>query len=157
MSLETQLQENTAAIIALTAAILKQNTGIKADTVVGSVTDAPVSAPVTQTAPAKKVEPTSPVMTEKAGGATYPSFIEGGWTDEAMINGGYMTLGEATEVLTADQLNTVLVAKAGEMGDQGAAISNILQTSFGGRGVSQLLPAEMISLRDQVSVLVAGA
>ena len=34
MSLETQLQENTAAIIALTAAILKQNTTVKVDAVV---------------------------------------------------------------------------------------------------------------------------
>lgn len=35
-------------------------------------------------------EPAAPVMTTKAGGATYESFIEGGWTEKQILDNGYM-------------------------------------------------------------------
>lgn len=49
-------------------------------------------APVPPTAPTPPPAAPSIVhqMTDKAAGATYESFIAGGWTDEAMIAGGYM-------------------------------------------------------------------
>ena len=46
---------------------------------------APVAAPTPAAAPVK-------VMTEKAGGATYEQFVAQNWTDEMMIEQGYMVI-----------------------------------------------------------------
>lgn len=53
------------------------------------VPPAPPAAPVPAAAPAK-------VMTAKAGGATYESFIANNWTDVMLVEHGYMTIGGIT-------------------------------------------------------------
>lgn len=53
------------------------------------VPPAPPAAPVPAAAPAK-------VMTAKANGATYESFITNGWTDVMLVEHGYMTIGGIT-------------------------------------------------------------
>jgi len=57
----------------------------------GAQTFAPPVAPAPPAAPAAPpAAPAGPQMTAKAGGATYESFKKSGWTDEAMIQQGYM-------------------------------------------------------------------
>ncbi len=45
--------------------------------------------------------PAAPVMTAKANGATYESFIDAGWTKEKMVEGGYMEAPVATSTVPA--------------------------------------------------------
>lgn len=60
-----------------------------------TVTTAP-PPPVTEVpAPPAAVVEQVKVMTEKAGAATYETFIEQGWTDETLIEQGYMTISDA--------------------------------------------------------------
>lgn len=55
-----------------------------------AVESAPAVAAVPAPAPAPAPAAAAPVMTAKAGGASYESFIERGWTDAQMIEHGYM-------------------------------------------------------------------
>jgi hypothetical protein len=48
------------------------------------------TAPPPPAAPAAPAAPPAKVMTAKANGATYESFIAGGWTDESMRANGYL-------------------------------------------------------------------
>lgn len=65
----------------------------KAPTPAASVPAATTAAPAPWKAPAAAqpwAKPAEPVMTEKAGGATYQAHIDLGWTDEALIAEGLM-------------------------------------------------------------------
>jgi len=49
-----------------------------------------MAPPVAPAAPVPPAAPAGPVMTAKAAGASYQSFIDGGWTPDAMRANGYM-------------------------------------------------------------------
>lgn len=51
------------------------------------------AAPMPPPAPPAPIVPAGPIMTAKAGGATYESFKSQGWSDEQMIRDGYMLPG----------------------------------------------------------------
>lgn len=65
-------------------------TGGSSDQAPPPVESAPAAAAVPAPAPAPAPASAAPVMTAKAGGASYESFVERGWTDAQMIEHGYM-------------------------------------------------------------------
>ena len=60
--------------------------------VVATPTPTPTPAPAPAPAPAPVVVAPVKTMTAKANGATYEAFIANGWSDDKMIEGGYMEL-----------------------------------------------------------------
>ncbi len=80
-------------------AVRNELLGVPVDTPAVPGTE-PTTSDVPPPPPAAPPVPAAPValvMTEKAAGATYESFIEQNWTDEMMIEQGYATRGEGVE------------------------------------------------------------
>jgi len=163
MSIETLLTENTAAVLALTE-ILKAQAGVV------------TTESVVEKAPAKKAPAVTPekeavstpvepayTMTKKAAGASFESFTDKGWTVDMMIDHGYCTVDTVSapvtsnEKLTPELLNDIMMKKAVEMGDQGAAVMQLLNVTYAAQSLTTLDPSKFAALAADVNALVPGA
>lgn len=134
-------------------------------TVVETAAPTPAAETVTptlQAVPTATVEAAAAVaekitMTEKAGGATYQSFIDKGWSREQIIAEGYAVEGlpaETASVMTLDEANDALVAEAGRIADGGTSIFAMLKEDYNGAtSLSEIDPSQYRAIIDKVKQL----
>ena len=111
-------------------------------------------------------------MTAKAE-YTQEEYAEAGWSVEQMVAAGLMEEkksapkgpgkpkgpggpGTPAADITPQQLNDIAVAKAKEMGDQGAAVMTLLQR-YNVSKLSELDPSQFAKVKADLEALVPGA
>ncbi len=172
MSIEAQLSGLSAQLTEVTTLLkgLGSTPMVKADT---AEIEARMAAAVTETAQVDTVEATiqkteaaiqkadtiaTPVLqlteSAKTAGYTLEQFYDIGWTDDVLVKEGHAVwVTPNVETVTADELNTLLGAKAEEMNDDGAAIFKLLKDTYKVNGVKELDTMKYAKLKADVEAL----
>ena len=157
MPLETELKKNTAAVVALTEALLHHNELLEAGA--GNVAaPAPAAAPATQTvapaaaaqAPAGGAAPASPAPATPAAAPTGPA---------AAATTAAASPSEPAAAYTLEQVNDFLGKVCAAVGEKNIPKVGAILGEYGVANVSQLDPtvyAEVLSKADAVQKEVLG-